>query len=252
MSRVTTGLSQSSCVPSRAHPRLFTLIELLVVISIIAILMGLLLPVLGKAREKARQNQCINNLKQIDLGIICYKHDNNDKDVGWVSLLYPDIIKSNAIYKCPSDANPPDTAPVSWLARIDGHHSETYDRPGNFGLNSTSPNLSVGHVSYFYEFSDAECLSWNLNDPLTSPYTWAQIKNQQLTQGGDKDGDVGHEVGQGYELTWFPVIRCFWHIKNLNKYAPPMAIPNSAQPVLNYGFAGNVFMSKAHWEEGVW
>lgn len=163
----------------------FTLIELLVVIAIIAILAAILFPVFARARAKAMQTACLNNVKQLALGHIQYSADWDQKFVpfdiwyyktttptGWAKLswtfLIQDYINTMDLYRCPIAKEP-----LVWPG---DKAFATYNYPGAAGAKS-------GSYTYWedaYRISDPYWAASYLNGGTWRPWGYPWLYARQI------------------------------------------------------------------------
>jgi prepilin-type N-terminal cleavage/methylation domain-containing protein len=164
----------------RSRFRGFTLIELLVVIAIIAILAGLLLPTLARAKGTAKRISCLNNLHQLGLSLKLYAEDNEGEYPNrtgrnrWPSRLSDYYADNFKIVLCPTDAlnpatfgtgdtnYPADSAPRSYIINgwNDYYEENTTQADYNKFFNGQDPHgmkdSNIPHPSQTIAFGEKE------------------------------------------------------------------------------------------------
>jgi prepilin-type N-terminal cleavage/methylation domain-containing protein len=218
---ILVPLKQKQC---RGAKPAFTLIELLVVIAIIAILAGMLLPALSRAKVKATTARCLSNLRQAGITMALYTSDNGDRfpfsGRAWPQMPFVDLFKlfnpyistnGAAFYLCPGDKG------VAWniaWTRVNG---------SSMGIR-TNELLFPNSYHYYHQFYNDDSFSPKLTPRSTTQVTSPSKKAIMSCFAEPEHGNLG-DKNIAHGKTGFPILfvdshAAFTKYVQLNKTKP--------------------------------
>ena len=231
----------------------FTLVELLVVIAIIAILAALLLPVLSMARNHTRRITCMNNLRQINVGVRTYADENGGKmpdthqRVGWyngVRFTYKELMKSyvglhgpagpnELLFACPADRANTLVQPLSLLPESN-YTSYLFNSGANF--------FKLGKVGLRGNDVDAVRLPANTvlvaEQPAFVGYSWHNPQPGGTPVQPTRNGPLTHGDGQLYFYNNAQAMVSYvdGHVKYIKIYYDGVRAPLNYDPIPGYEY----------------
>ena len=240
----------------------FTVVELLVVVSIIAILGGLLLPVLRNAKSTAKRATCLNNLRQINMGLRIYADECGDvlSGIPWNRTNYSSLLKhqvgltqgsspQDKLFACPADTFYYGGTNKSIMLINRGLHEEAFSDFSSYGFNAGNlkTNLARFGVDYTKLGVAGRKMSSIKNPSRTvlvhegaaeSPWSWHQPRLPLAL----KEGEQGEFENSMNVLSFVDghasYVRMYWSHSTTNGLALNAGIENPP-PEYAYQWSGD-------------
>ena len=199
------------------HPAAFTLVELLVVVSIIAVLIGLLLPAVQASRAAARRTQCASNLRQVGLamGQFCDAHrgqfpdtshnQSGDVEQSWIYTVAPFMESVDAIRICPDDRKAADRLDQKLTSYV--MNAYLTDEPRSFAVTNHNKLRESSKTLVAFEIADQKAPIIE-NDHVHNHawFTSLTVARKQVLQKIEADAAIERHAGSSHFLY------ADWHI----------------------------------------